>query len=329
MAISTWLLLLHTACTDAEVFNCQNATDCGGEGMCEPSGFCSFPDAACPSDRRYGELAGTGLANKCVDPDSGGSTGVPDETTSSTSGGSSSSGPASTSTSETADASTSGTTSVGDSSTSGDSSTGTPGPMPFEDDFDRPDDPELGNGWVEKNPVIFGIEDNTARITPGARRVAYYDNLAYRPFEEAMLDARVEVDALIEPDGSTVGTPQIYARVQPDAASPDGLTGYLCFIGPGIDTLTVRRQIGTAETGLGSLPSNLGDRTTVRLQFEVTGTDPVDLACRLLDDEGITLAQVLATDDDPLRIEEPGVAAFSMHLQARSFRYDNFLVEPL
>lgn len=328
MAIGTWLLLLPTACADSEVFNCQNATDCGGDGTCEPSGFCSFPDPACPSGRRYGDLAGTGLANKCVDPDGESSTGIPNDTSSSTSDGSSSSGPASTSPSETSDASTSSSTGGGDSSTSG-SSTGTPGPMPFEDDFNRPDNPELGNGWVEKNPVIFSIEDNTARITPGARRVAYYDNLAYRPFEEAMLDARVEVDALIELGASTVGTPQIYARVQPDAASPDGLTGYLCFIGPGIDTLTVRRQIGTAETGLGSLPSNLGDRTTVRLQFEVTGTDPVELACRLLDDEGITLAQVLATDDDPLRIDEPGVAAFSMHLQVRSFRYDNFLAEPL
>ena len=38
------------------------------DGTCEPNGFCSFPDTDCPSGSRYGEHAGAGLANTCVEP---------------------------------------------------------------------------------------------------------------------------------------------------------------------------------------------------------------------------------------------------------------------
>lgn len=39
------------------------------DGACEPNGFCSFPDADCLSGSRYGEHAGAGLANTCVEPE--------------------------------------------------------------------------------------------------------------------------------------------------------------------------------------------------------------------------------------------------------------------
>ena len=35
--------------------------------MCEPTGWCSFPDASCSAGSRYGAFAGDGLANTCVD----------------------------------------------------------------------------------------------------------------------------------------------------------------------------------------------------------------------------------------------------------------------
>jgi hypothetical protein len=59
--------------------------------MCEASGFCSFPDTLCPSTRRYGEHAGSGLAGTCV-PQS-------DETGEASAG----TGPTSTTTATTAD----------------------------------------------------------------------------------------------------------------------------------------------------------------------------------------------------------------------------------
>ncbi len=54
-------------------------------GTCEPNGYCSFDDPECASGRRYGELAGGGLAGLCVND------------TPETTGASSSSGPGTTS----------------------------------------------------------------------------------------------------------------------------------------------------------------------------------------------------------------------------------------
>jgi hypothetical protein len=54
----------------ANGITCSSAADCvnpnGGSGVCEPTGFCSYEDASCPSGRRYGPLAGKGLASACV-----------------------------------------------------------------------------------------------------------------------------------------------------------------------------------------------------------------------------------------------------------------------
>ena len=77
----------------SDVFLCQDDGGCdqGGEqGVCQPTGYCSFPDASCESGQRYGELAGGTLANTCVDPEtiaegSGSATGPAPTTSTSTS----------------------------------------------------------------------------------------------------------------------------------------------------------------------------------------------------------------------------------------------------
>jgi hypothetical protein len=84
----------------AGAFACSTDTQCNRVGgVCQPNGWCSFPDDACPSGFRYGEHAGDGLAGTCVpdvssdgsetsvstgaDTTSGlGSSGDPDDTTS-------------------------------------------------------------------------------------------------------------------------------------------------------------------------------------------------------------------------------------------------------
>lgn len=51
-------------------FACIDSGECvdgSAQGTCEASGFCSFADIACPSMRRYGELAGDGLGGECVE----------------------------------------------------------------------------------------------------------------------------------------------------------------------------------------------------------------------------------------------------------------------
>lgn len=68
-------LSMSTSCT-ASAFQCTEADDCAGRpgGVCETTGYCSFPDDECPSGRRYGEFSQGSLAGACVLPDDAGST---------------------------------------------------------------------------------------------------------------------------------------------------------------------------------------------------------------------------------------------------------------
>ncbi len=93
--------LLGSGCP-SNTFSCLDdaaCTDAGsGPGRCEATGFCSFPDAACASGRRYGGLAGGGLAGACVDGD---------EATSTTTDPTTSTPPSTTATTDTTESSTS------------------------------------------------------------------------------------------------------------------------------------------------------------------------------------------------------------------------------
>ncbi|MCA9708170.1 MAG: LamG domain-containing protein [Myxococcales bacterium] len=51
----------------SKVFVCASPDDCGGNGTCEATGYCSFPDADCASGSRYGAHASSELAGTCVD----------------------------------------------------------------------------------------------------------------------------------------------------------------------------------------------------------------------------------------------------------------------
>lgn len=65
-------MLTLAGCSSDDTFACQDDQACEGVGplgQCEPSGYCSFADANCSeSGRRYGTLAGNGLAGMCIDP---------------------------------------------------------------------------------------------------------------------------------------------------------------------------------------------------------------------------------------------------------------------
>ncbi len=57
-------------CRPVDVYQCSTDDNCG-EGRCEATGFCSFPDSACASGNRYGAFAGEGLGGQCVDGEGG------------------------------------------------------------------------------------------------------------------------------------------------------------------------------------------------------------------------------------------------------------------
>jgi hypothetical protein len=63
------LALLATGCRVTGTFECERSEQCRSNrmsGTCEPTGFCSFPDPACPSGLRYSEYAGGGYAEQCT-----------------------------------------------------------------------------------------------------------------------------------------------------------------------------------------------------------------------------------------------------------------------
>jgi len=63
----------------------------------------------------------------------------------------------------------------------------------FFDDFNRPDNPNLGNGWVQKN-AAFSLAGNA--VIKAATSTGFADNLVYRPAGENMQDGEASVAGL-------------------------------------------------------------------------------------------------------------------------------------
>lgn len=60
--------MIASGCLKAAAFECASDPQCtraGAQGTCEAVGFCSFPDAACTSGRRFGEASGK-YTQQCV-----------------------------------------------------------------------------------------------------------------------------------------------------------------------------------------------------------------------------------------------------------------------
>jgi hypothetical protein len=67
-ALGLWLGTL-VGCNPRSDLPCSSDETCLGfaeGGRCEPQGFCSFPDAACPSGRRWHSRAPESLASTCL-----------------------------------------------------------------------------------------------------------------------------------------------------------------------------------------------------------------------------------------------------------------------
>lgn len=76
-AIAMGALVGSGACIVGGTFACMEDSHCSGDGVCEPTGWCSFPDESCESHQRYSPWAGDGLAHECTTPDEGTSTTTP------------------------------------------------------------------------------------------------------------------------------------------------------------------------------------------------------------------------------------------------------------
>lgn len=90
VAVWKWLPLglvlgLVAGCSSDDTFQCVANDQCGADGFCEPNQYCSFPAGDCPSGRRFGDKAATGIAGQCVPEMQGSSSTSSTSQTSSTS----------------------------------------------------------------------------------------------------------------------------------------------------------------------------------------------------------------------------------------------------
>ncbi len=203
------------SCTPA-TFICAHAKACGPSARCEALGFCSFPDEACESGYRYGAHSGAEYASRCV-PASSGSTGPGDTSSDGGKAATSDAGPSGDGVDATEGAGASTSTSGGqDPAVTEDASTSTStgdseqhDVAMFEDDFERRDGSELGNGWIESNPSGFALASGGVVVAQGAG-VDYRSNFVRRPAAEDFGDGYVGIT--VAASAAVHGTPQLFAR---------------------------------------------------------------------------------------------------------------------
>jgi len=200
--------------------------------------------------------------------------------------------------------------------------------LQFSDDFARANSPTIGNGWNEKEPGAFSIENGQARKL--ASYYDYRDNVVYRPASEALLDTEVSSEFRIT--NLAVGYPQLFARLQSSTVGIYGrLDGYVVYFNSSTSQAILGRQVGTSfVTTLATLnlttPLNTAD--TFRMRLRVTGTTTVQLQAyveRLTGGAWVIVGQATASDSSSQRIAGAGVAGFSGYIE-NYYAFDNFSV---
>lgn len=229
-------LAIVAACSP-DGFVCRDDAACGAEGRCEASGFCSFPDDACPSGRRYGEHAASAYANACVEPgaEPGSSSTAASGTTTVDVGSTSSTGDAS---SSSAGPTTTPVTATGSTGTDPDGSeSGGPmeislGPLVIADDLDDGGMWPASNGrmgaWIPSGEIQAGQafmgEYPTGSGYYGYFRFALPEAL---PAGTAVTSVRFEVTGFGTFQWSSdLDALEIRAELSPDAPQVDGLDDY-------------------------------------------------------------------------------------------------------
>lgn len=196
----------------------------------------------------------------------------------------------------------------------------------YFDDFARPDGPELGSNWIEKNPAAFGIAGGLA--AKGAVSTGYRDNIAYRPSVEDLLDAEASVEMRVL--NTAVGYPQVFVRVQGNtAATSNSLDAYILYVNNSTTSAVLGRQRGSAfVTTLAdiflSTPLNTTDR--YRLRLRATGTNPVNLSAWIERDNAgdwQVIGEASVADAAATRISTPGAVGFGGYVES-SYTFDNF-----
>jgi hypothetical protein len=200
-------------------------------------------------------------------------------------------------------------------------------PADFTDNFNRANDANVGNGWLEKSPTAFSLDGNeVAKVAAGGGD--YRNNVVYRPASEDLLDVEASMELRLL--NTSVGYPQLMVRGQSATiATTNTLDAYLLYLSnsPGLATLARQRGGGfdTALTTFALAPAlNTTDRYRMRLR--ATGTNPVQLAAfveRWTGSAWQIIGQAAFNDGSAGRIATAGAVGFGGFTET-SYRYDNF-----
>jgi hypothetical protein len=152
----------------------------------------------------------------------------------------------------------------------------------FLDDFDRPDSAELGNGWREKYPAAFAIQNNEV-VMIDTGMIDYHDAIAYRPAGEDLADVEVGLEFRVLPGQNF---PQVHARIQRNTIDQSNtLEDYMIFVdgfaaSPGRAVIARQAPVpGQFECYMLGIPfpSPLQQTDRYRLRLRVEGANPVTL----------------------------------------------------
>ena len=158
----------------------------------------------------------------------------------------------------------------------------------FFDGFNRPNNAAIGNGWNEKNPDAFSIQNGevVSIVTP----YGFTQDIMYRPAAEARLNLEASTEFRRLAVGTTLGTanfPQVHARVQTGNITQfNTLDSYIFFIDDLAPTPSAMFAVTTApQPGVRwecyirdlPLPGPLVEGARYRLRFQVSGVSPVVL----------------------------------------------------
>jgi hypothetical protein len=223
-------------------------------------------------------------------------------------------------------------TSTSSESSSSSSGTDTGEVVPdFFDDFDRADSQAIGNGWVEKLPSVFSINENMV-VAGGNRPQQYFDQVVYQNDVVDDIELRVEFRIDVAND---LNEPHLVARQQ-EAALVSGSFNHCYILVPQLsqDRLCLMRFDSAGFIGEDRCTdwpdSDLVVGDWYRLVMTIDGPGPVELTGRLEHADGDAWTEVVAVewvDKSPNQIAAPGVWGFSGGTTGafyNNFVFDNF-----
>lgn len=195
------------------------------------------------------------------------------------------------------------------------------------DDFARPNDAAIGNGWIEKYPAAFRISGGEA--VKDAVSQGYLENIVYRPAIEDVLDVEASVEFRLLT--ASPGYPQILTRLQSATAPAGGqLDGYMLYVNNNTTQAIVGRQRGSAfveAMGTLSLTAALNTTNRYRLRLRTEGVSPVQISAYVERLDGLvwtTIGQSIVSDGASNRISTAGSVGFGGYVEA-AYAYDNFV----